>query len=185
MRYSRKRTTKHQQKEIVYKVNEQIRVPEVRVIDDEGNMLGVMPTRQAISMAREKDLTLVEVSPKAQPPVTRLMNYGKLQYQKNRQAQKQRAQQKKTETKGIKMSVRIGRNDLNIRKEQAKKFLNEGHKVKIELNLRGREKQHKMLAAEILKNFVEEVRAEVEELAVEQPVQYKGNGFITIINKKP
>lgn len=184
MRYSRKRTTKHQQKEIVYKVNEQIRVPEVRVIDDEGNMLGVMPTRQAINMAREKELTLVEVSPKAQPPVTRLMNYGKLQYQKNRQAQKQRAQQKKTETKGIKLSLRIGKNDIIIRKDQAKKFLGEGNKVKIELNLRGREKQHKELATEIMRNFIDLLKEEVPELALDQPIKYKGNGFLTIISKK-
>ena len=184
MRYSRKRTTKHQQKEIQYKIDEQIKSPEVRVIDENDEALGIMDTSKAISMARERELSLVEVSPKANPPVTKMMDYGKLQYQKHKQAAKQSAQQKKSETKGIKLSFKIGKNDLNIRKKQAEKFLKEGHKVKIELNLKGREKQHKNFAFGIISAFLVELQEEVENLIIEQTAKYKGNGYSAIISKK-
>jgi translation initiation factor IF-3 len=184
MRYSRKRTTKHQQIEITYKTNEQIKAPEVRVIDDQGEPLGVMETSKAIALAIGKDLMLVEVSPKANPPVTKIMDYGKLQYQKHKQAAKQKAQQKKAETKGIKLSFKIGKNDMNIRKKQAEKFLKEGNKVKIELNLRGREKQHKNFAFGMMTNFLEELKEEVEGLVIEESVKYKGQGYSSVISKK-
>ncbi len=185
MRYSRKRTKRHQPVKIKYRINQQIRVPEVRVINEDGSPVGVMSTQEAIDLATEQEKTLVEVSPKANPPVAKILDYQKLQYQKQREASKQRAQQKKSDTKGIKLSVRIGKHDIEFRKNQAVKFLNDGNKVKIELNLRGRERQHKNLAIATIKDFIEKIKPEVEEeIILEQPIKYKGNGFLTIISKK-
>ncbi len=182
MRFSRKKPKHHQKKEVFYRTNEQIRVPEVRVIDEEGKMIGVMETAQALQIAREKGLDLVEVYPKAEPPVAKIMDYGKLQYQKQKQAQKQKAQQKKGETKIIKLSFRIGRHDLNLRKEQAQKFLEEGNKVKVELVLKGREKQHKDFAEKIITDFLNSLKEETN-IKFEQTVKYKGNSFTAIILK--
>ncbi len=184
MRYSRKKTKRHQPVKIKYRINQQIKVPEVRVIDEKGAPLGIMDTQKAIVLAEEQEKTLVEVSPKADPPVAKIIDYGKLQYQKQREANKQRAQQKKSETKGIKLSVRIGKHDMEFRKNQAKKFLSDGNKVKIELNLKGRERQHKELAIDIIKNFIDKIKEEDNEINMEQPIKYKGNGFLTIISKK-
>lgn len=183
MRYSRKKNTRHQTIELNYKINEQIRVPKVKVIDEVGEFLGVMDTREAIELARERDLTLVEVSPKEDPPLAKIMDYGKLQYQKQKQAKKQQALQKKAETKGIKLSLRIGTNDINVRKNQAKKFLAGGNKVKIELNLKGREKQHKQLALEILNKFINDLASE-DEIEIDSPASFKGNGYSATINSK-
>ncbi len=180
MRHSRKKSKKHQKKELNYRINEKITVPEVKLIDEEGTFQGVVPTSEALARAREAGLSLIEISPKDNPPVAKIMDYGKLQYQKQKQAQKQKAKQKKVEVKGIKLSFRIGRNDLEMRIKQAEKFLEHGHKVKIELNLRGRERQHKERAKEMMDNFLNELRKE-KELVEEQPVKYKGNGFSAIV----
>ncbi|MBT4277417.1 translation initiation factor IF-3 [Candidatus Falkowbacteria bacterium] len=185
MRYSRRKSKRHQVKEVRYRINEQIRVPQVKLIDEAGEFLGVMDTHKAIEIAREKEFTLVEVSPKEDPPVAKIVDYGKMQYKKQREAQKQKALQKKTETKGIKLSVRIGKHDIDFRRKQAEKFLDSGNKVKIELNLRGREKQHKPLAREIIQNFINEIKKdEKREITMEEPIKYKGNGFSVIISQK-
>ena len=186
MRYSRRKSRRHQPKEIFYRTNEQITSPQVKLIDDDNNFLGIVDTSEAIEMARKKELSLIEISPKETPPTAKIMDYGKLQYQKQKQAKKQNARQKKSETKGIKLSLRIGKHDINFRKEQAKKFLIDGNKVKIELNLRGREKQHKEIAINIIKDFIKKIEEEVpdQNLIMEEPIKYKGNGFLTIINYK-
>lgn len=186
MRYSRRKSKRHQPKEIFYRTNEQITSQQVKLIDDDNNFLGIVDTFEAIKMAREKELSLIEISPKETPPTARIMDYGKLQYQKQKQAKKQNARQKKSETKGIKLSLRIGKHDINFRKEHAKKFLSGNNKVKIELNLRGREKQHKEIAVNIIKDFIKKIKEENPErtLIIEEPIKYKGNGFSTIINYK-
>ncbi|NCF75203.1 MAG: translation initiation factor IF-3 [Xanthomonadaceae bacterium] len=186
MRYSRRKSKRHQLKKIFYKINEQITSPQVKLIDNNNNFLGIVNTFEAIKMAKEKELSLIEISPKETPPTAKIMDYGKLQYQKQKQAKKQNARQKKAETKGIKLSLRIGKHDINFRKDQAKKFLNDNNKVKIELNLRGREKQHKEIAIDIIKNFIKKIEEETtgQNLVIEEPIKYKGNGFLTIINYK-
>ena len=169
-----------------YRTNEQIRVPEVRVIDDEGAMLGVMTTARALELARGQELDLVEVSPKSQPPVVKITDYGRLRYQKEKELQKQKVKQKKVEVKDIRLSLRISPHDLAMRAEQAVKFLTRGDKLKIEILLKGREKQHANRAIAIMKDFVSGLKAKGElNILEEQGLTRQMNGFnMIIINKK-
>lgn len=137
-----------------YRANATILVPEVRVIDDEGNALGVMATEDAIRLAQEKGMDLIEVSPKAEPPVCKLGDYGQFKYQKEKEARKQRAQSKEVEIKGIRLTPRIGVGDLQIRVDQGTKFFEQGDKIKVEMILRGRERAHMDVARAVFDEFV-------------------------------
>ncbi len=162
-----------------YRINEFIRVPEVRLIDDAGQMQGVVPTADALKMAREKGMDLVEVAPLAQPPVAKILDFGKFQYQQEKLARKAKAAVKKVETKGIRLSLRIGDHDRDFRLNQAKGFIEEGNKVKVEIPLRGREHQHTNLAREIIKQFVTELHALVP-VTTEQGLE-KNMGRLSMI----
>lgn len=164
-----------------YRINQYIKVPEVRVIDENGENIGVMPTGQALALAEEKGMDLVEVSPVAQPPVAKIINYSKLKYEEEKSRRKQIARQKKVEVKGIRLSLRIGEHDQETRLKQAQKFLNDGDKVKVELILRGREKQHTALAREIIKKFVDSLQTE-KPIKIEQPITYMGGKFSILIS---
>lgn len=121
------------------RVNDQIRVPKVRVIDAEGQDVGVIETAKALELARQAGLDLVEVAAGAKPPVTRIMDYGAYRYRQEKQAQQQRKHQKKVEIKGIRIGMRTSQHDFDHKVSKAKAFLDEGHKVKLELVMRGRE----------------------------------------------
>lgn len=125
-------------------------MPNVRVIDEAAVMLGVMPTSEAISLAQERGFDLVEVNPQADPPVCKFVDYGKLLYEQEKQMRKAKSKQKKTELKGLRLTARIGEGDLNIRVAQAQKWLDEGHKVQLQLQLRGREKAHPEQAQKVI-----------------------------------
>ncbi|MDP2683582.1 MAG: translation initiation factor IF-3 [bacterium] len=165
------------------RINEQIRVPEVRVIDNAGEQLGVKNTRDAIELASSLDLDLIEVSPLAEPPVCKIMDYGSYQYQQDKKDRKQKAKQKKIEVKGIRLTLKIGPNDLETRRNQAIKFLSKGNKVKIDLILRGREKAHAGRAQEIMLSFADSL-AEKENIVVEQDITKQGGRLFMIIGKK-
>lgn len=139
------------------RINEQIRVPQIRVIDDAGNQLGVMTPLDALQIAREQDLDLVEIAPMAKPPVCKIMDYGKYQYQQSRQDRANRAKQKTVDVKGIRIGFRTDVHDLEVKKDMVEKFLKKGHKVKIEIFLRGREKAHQDLARTNLENFMKTI----------------------------
>ncbi|MFH1822212.1 MAG: translation initiation factor IF-3 [Patescibacteria group bacterium] len=169
-----------------FRSNEQIRVPSVFLIDETGNNVGPINTAKAIAMAREMDLDLVEVNPKANPPVVKIIDLGQLKYESEKKAHKQKMQQKKVDTKGIRLSVRISSHDFNFRIDQAVKFLTKGHKLKIELVLKGREKQHPEKAREIIFGFIEQLK-QTENLNIfeEQPLTKQGGKFnIILMNKK-
>lgn len=183
MRIHRHRRYKPKYKVQKYRVNEKIDVPEVRVVDDEGNALGVISTTEAITIARSKELDLVEVSPKADPPVCKILDYGAFKYQKEKEAKKQKAQSKEVDIKGIRLSVRIGDHDFNVRLKQALKFLERGDKVKIELPLRGRERAHRAVAEEVMKRFIASIR-ETYEIRLEQQVKFQGNRFTAIVARQ-
>ena len=151
------------------------------MIDDEGNNLGTIPTYKALAIAKEKELDLIEVNPKARPSICKIMDFGQHKYKQDRADAKQRARQKKIETKGIRISFKMGEHDLNVRKKQAEKFLKEGHKVKIELILRGRENAHKDLAGQKVTDFTTLLDEDVE---TEQELAKKGNRLSIIIYKK-
>jgi len=183
IRFRRKQTFQKPPQEI-YPVNEKIRVPEVRVIDENGQMLGVLPTQKAILLAKEKGLDLVAVSPKAVPPVAKFINYGSFKYQQEKALKKQKSLQKKTDTKSIRLSPRIGNHDFNVRINQAEKFLNKGDKISAEIFLKGRERQHPELAKELMEKFVKTLEEKIK-IKLEQEIKRQGNKFTIIIAPKP
>ncbi|OGY42255.1 MAG: translation initiation factor IF-3 [Candidatus Buchananbacteria bacterium RBG_13_36_9] len=179
IKFGRRPLIKIQPREI-YPVNEKIRDPQLRVIDENGQMLGVLPTFQALQMAKERELDLVVVSPKAEPPVAKFLSYSSFKYQKEKEARKQKAQQKAGEMKEIRLSPRIGRHDLEIRLKQAEKFLNRGDKVVISLFLKGRERQHADLGKEIIEKFISDL-SKIVEIKFEQEIKRQGSNFSAII----
>ncbi len=172
--------------EPTFRSNNQIRVPEVFVIDEANEALGVMTIEEAIAKAQEADLDLVEVNPKANPPVVKIVNLGQLKYEREKLAHKQKMQQKKVETKNIRLTFRISEHDQDMRLIQAGKFLAKDNKIKVELILRGRERQYPAKAAEIVRNFATKLQANPDlTIEIEQPLTNQGGRFtIILINKK-
>ncbi len=168
---------------IQYRTNEQIKVPEVRVIDENGQNLDVMATPSAIQMARERGLDLVEVFPKAEPPIAKILDYGKFLYQKDKEARKQKAKAKKVEIKGIRLSLRISPHDRDVRLNQAKDFLESGDKVKIEIILKGRERQYSNTAREIANQFINSLNNLVS-TKIEQPLSFQGGRLSVTVAKQ-
>lgn len=185
MRIHHRRRGGYQKKEEVpvYRANEAIRNPEVRVIDEEGKPLGVLETLTAIATARERGYDLVEVSPKAVPPVCRFLDYGQFKYQKEKEMRIQKARAKKVDVKGIRLSVKMGQHDIDIRREQSEGFLADGDKLKIEIMLRGREKEHGDLAYKRIAEFLKEIE-KIYPLTVEQPTTRSGGNVSTIVGRK-
>ncbi|MFO7936102.1 MAG: translation initiation factor IF-3 [Kiritimatiellia bacterium] len=153
------------------RVNFKIRVPRVRVIDENGDMRGVMPTREAHRHAQSLGLDLVEVSPNADPPVCKIMNYGKFRYDEGIKRKMARKNQKKTTVKEIKFHAGVEKNDLETKLKKIRMFLGQGNKVKITLQYRGRENAHKELGMEVVKGVVAELE---DEASVEQPPRIMG-----------
>ena len=170
----------------MFKINQNIKTPQVRVINDDGDNLGVMTTEQALQMAQEQGVDLVEVFPTAQPPVAKITDYGRMKYQKEKYLHKQKTRQKTVDTKDIRLSLRISQHDIDLRLNQATKFLEKGHKLKVEIILRGRERQLKSRAADIVKAFYGKLQEnENLKLAVEQSLTQQVNGFtMIVVNKK-
>ncbi len=140
-------------------MNQQIRVREVRLIDDEGNQLGILPIQEALNLAFERSLDLVEVAPNAVPPVCRLLDYGKFQYEKQKKDREARKAQKIIEIKEIRLRPRTGEHDLDTKVRQAVSFLEDGSKVKVAVRFRGREITHPEIARDQLAEFSEKVGA--------------------------
>lgn len=166
-----------------FRANEAIRAPEVRVIDAEGETLGVMRTQQALQLARERELDLVEVAPKAKPPVCRIIDYGQFKYQKEKEHKAKKTHARKVEVKGVRLSVKMGEHDLDIRRQKAKKFLEEGQKLKIEIMLRGREKAHGDIAKQRIEEFIDGLKQSYD-LYVEQPVKRQRGNVSAIVGRK-
>jgi translation initiation factor IF-3 len=160
------------------RVNEYIRISPVRLIDEDGQQVGVVPTDQALKMARQRELDLVEIVPNVRPPIVKIMDFGKFQYQKAKEEQQQRAKQKKTEVKGIRFGLKTDDHDLEVRRKMAEKFLSQKNKVKIEIRLRGREKAHQPLARQTLNNFILSISAPNK---IEQEIKKFPGGFNVII----
>ena len=160
-----------QQQQKRTRVNEMIRVEEVRVISEDGENLGVMKTRDAIERAKDAELDLVEINPKAEPPICKITNFGKMKYEQEKAEHKKKMQSKKSEIKGIRLSFKIKGGDLDTRVNQAKKFLESGNQVNIEMILKGREKGMSQNAKEVIENFIKELG---EEIKIIQPAQRQG-----------
>ena len=138
-----------------------IRVPQVRLIDEEGGQVGIVPTEDARLRAADVGLDLVEVSPNAEPPVCKIIDYGKLKYEKQKKKNEARKKQKTIEVKEIKMRPNIDTHDYDVKMRAINKFLGEGDRVKVTLRFRGRELAHQELGLKLL----EKVRDELDELA--------------------
>lgn len=180
MRISRKQV---KVQTIRYWTNEQIRAPEVRVIDENGQNLGVMATSAAVQIARERGFDLVEVFPKAEPPIAKILDHGKFLYQKDKEARKQKAKARKIEIKGVRLSLRISQHDRDFRLNQAKEFLESGDKVKIEIILKGRERQYANTAREIANQFITALNNLVP-IKIEQPLSFQGGRLSVTAGKK-
>ncbi len=161
--------------------NEKINVREVRLIDDAGANLGVVSTEEALRMAKEKGLDLVEISPMTNPPVAKIISFDKYRYQEEKKWKKQRSMQKIQEMKQVQISVREAEHDLEMKASRVNRFMDEGNKVEILLNLRGREKAHQDLAKQKLRDFMKIVNPEHKVLA---DIKWTGRGFNTQIVKK-
>ncbi|NJS40820.1 translation initiation factor IF-3 [Candidatus Gracilibacteria bacterium] len=135
-----------------YQVNQYIRAEEVRLLDEEGSMLGVYKVSEALRMANEKEFDLIEINPKAQPPIVKMMDYNKFKYQISKSSQNKKTS---NDMKTVRVSVRVSPHDLAVRARQIEKFLEKGLKVKMQVQMHGREKQHPEVADEVMKNFVQ------------------------------
>lgn len=160
------------------RVNGQIRVREVRVIDQEGEQLGIMQTREALALAQERDLDLVEVAPNARPPVCRVMDYGKFRYEQSKREREARRRQKTLTLKEVRMSPKIDTHDLQIKMRNAQRFLQDGDKVKLTVRFRGREIVH----ADMARQKLTEMAKQLDELAVvERAPRLEGRHMIMIL----
>ncbi|MEK7138811.1 MAG: translation initiation factor IF-3 [Patescibacteria group bacterium] len=157
--------------------NNRIRAREVQVIDEKGQQLGVMPTLEALQLAQDRDLDLVEVSPQLQPPIAKIMDYGKYMYRKERQEKK--TNQKIQERKTVRVGFKTGAHDMDFKAKQVNEFLKEGHMVKIELTLRGREKA----LAHIGRQKLEQFMSKLGSFSVQEEIRRSPFGWITVIKK--
>lgn len=163
---------------IRHRINDKVRAPEIRLVDAEGELLGVMPPAQALEMARERGVDLVEISPKAQPPVCKLIDYGKMLYQLKKKEHQNKVASKAQEMKGIRLTFRIGQGDLDRQREHAVDFLQKNHPVRIQMIMKGRENAHKDLAKQKVLAFIDSLQ---EYGKLEQDPKPQGHQIIAII----
>ena len=160
------------------RLNGQIRAPEVRVIDADGKQLGVMSSREAYMLAQEQELDLVEISPNANPPVCKIVDWGKFNYQKTKQAQKNRLNNKILDMKQMRFGLKIGDHDLGVKMKKVIGFLEAGHKVKITLFFRGRELAHKDIAFKLAERVIDSFG---DTIVVDQAPQLTGKQLSFVI----
>jgi translation initiation factor IF-3 len=139
------------------RVNQQIRISPVRVVNPDGEQLGILPIERALEIAEEMSLDLVEVAPMARPPVCRIMDYGKFKYEEQRKAREARKKQQHVQIKEVKMRPGIEEHDFDFKIRHARRFLEEGNKVKLTMMFRGRQVAHPEIGRQVLQRVVEEV----------------------------
>ncbi len=139
-------------------INEEIRDREVRVVDQNGEQLGVMPIERALQLAEEKELDLVKIAPQARPPVCKLMDYGKYRFEQNKKVREIRKNQKVIEVKEVRLSATIEEHDIDVKYKNAVKFLKDGNKVKVTIRFRGRQITHSEIGREVMHEFAERVK---------------------------
>jgi translation initiation factor IF-3 len=163
------------------RVNEDIRVPQVRLIDQDGEMVGVMSARDALMRAYDAGLDLLEISPNAVPPVVKILDYGKYKYEQQKKANEARKKQKIVEIKEVKVRPNIDDHDYDVKMRAMKSFIGEGDKVKVTLRFRGREMAHQDLGIRVL----ERIRNELgETIKVEQMPRLENRQMIMVLAPK-
>jgi len=164
-----------------FRINEEIRVREIRVVDADGNQLGIMPTRDAMKMAEERQLDLVEIAPQAKPPVCRIMDFGKYKYEQSKREKEARKKQRIIELKEIKMRPNIEDHDFYVKVKNAVRFLKDGDKVKATMVFRGREIVHTQLGRQLLVRMAEELK---DLCNIERQPKLEGKNMIMILSSK-
>ncbi|CAM3548986.1 translation initiation factor IF-3 [Hydrogenibacillus schlegelii] len=162
-------------------VNEAIRAREVRLIDVDGRQIGIVPLREALRLAREKNLDLVNIAPQASPPVCRIMDYGKYKFEQSKKEREARKKQKVITIKEVRFSPTIEEHDFNTKLRHVIKFLQEGDKVKCSLRFRGRQITHAEIGAEVMQRVIEGTK---DIAVVERPPLLEGRSLIMILAPK-
>ena len=162
-------------------INEEIKDKELRVISADGEQLGIMSAKEALKIAEDNDLDLVKIAPQAKPPVCKIMDYSKFRYEEAKREKENRKNQKQIETKEIRLSVTIDVGDFNTKVNQAKKFLNNGHKLKVSIRLKGRMMAHSELGVDNMKRFAEAVS---EEANVDKAPKLEGRQILMFLSPK-
>ncbi|HKM40175.1 MAG TPA: translation initiation factor IF-3 [bacterium] len=166
----------------VLQVNEQIRVREIRLVDDTGQQLGIMPTREALRLAGEKGLDLVNVAPEARPPVCRIMNFGRYKYEQSKREKEARKKQKVITVKEIRLRPAIDEHDYKVKLRSARRFLKNGDKVKVTVRFRGRQLVHADTGKELLTRMAEEIK---DLGVVERVPRLEGMQMVMILSPRP
>ncbi|MEE3249678.1 MAG: translation initiation factor IF-3, partial [Chloroflexota bacterium] len=161
-----------------YRVNERISSPQVRVIGDDGAQLGVMEVARALQLARDAEVDLVEVAPNSDPPVCRLLDYGKLLYLTSKKERESKKGQRSTEQKEVRFRPNIGSHDLDAKTRKIREFIGEGSKVKLTVRFRGREAAHQQLGLSVLKRVADELKDEVR---LERPPAMEGRALSMVL----
>ncbi len=162
-------------------VNEQIRDKEVRLIGENGEQLGIMSAKDAYKIARDAELDLVKVAPMADPPVCRIIDYGKYKYEMGRKEKEAKKKQKTVEVKEVRLSPNIEENDLNTKATAARKFLEKGNKVKVSLRFRGREIAHMNQTRGVLDDFAESLS---DIAVIDKPSKVEGRSLVLFLSPK-
>jgi translation initiation factor IF-3 len=168
-------------KTVRVRVNELIRAKEIRVVDEDAGQLGIMTPEQALELAKSRELDLVEVAPGANPPVCRIMNYGKFQYQKSKRAHEAKKHQKQVVMKEVKFRPKTEEHDFQFKKNNIARFIAEGNKSKATIVFRGREMTHQELGHKLMSRLVEELN---EVADVERPPKMEGYALVAIFLPK-
>lgn len=162
-------------------INEEIRDKEVRLIDADGSMLGVTPIKEAQKLAGQKNLDLVKIAPQADPPVCRIMDYGKYMFEQAKKEKEARKNQKVISVKEVRLSPSIEDHDFEFKLKNASKFLKDGDKLKVSVKFRGREMNHTSLGSEVLEKFAEGIK---DIGVIEKKPKLEGKNMIMFVNPK-
>lgn len=163
------------------RINNAIRVKEVRLIDNDGNQRGVAPTSEALALAREAGLDLVEIAPRANPPVCKILDYGKYKFEQEKRIRDSKKKQRLVRNKEIRMQPKIEKHDLEFKTNHIREFLEEGNKVKVTIRFRGREMAHTELGRVVLERVLELLD---NSFVVERPPQMEGRFMSMTLNPK-
>ena len=161
-----------------HRINNEIRIPQVRVIDAEGKMLGVLPTAEALKMAEEREMDLVEIAPQAEPPVCRVIDYGKFLYELQKKEKIQKKNQVQQQMKEVRFKWRTATHDFNFKVKHARAFVEEGNKVKASVMFRGREITHHEIGKVLLEKFIEAMQ---DVAKIDQSLKMEGKNLSVIM----
>ncbi|HRP02720.1 MAG TPA: translation initiation factor IF-3 [Candidatus Kapabacteria bacterium] len=162
-----------------HKINFEIKAPQLRVVDEEGALLGIMSRAEAMKIAEEREMDLVEIAPQANPPVCRVIDFGKFSYEIQKKEKLQKKNQQQQQMKEIRFKWRTDTHDFNFKTRHAKGFIEEGNKIKASVMFRGREMTHTNIGKELLEKFVEELK---EIAKIDSPIKMEGRNMSVIMS---